>query len=78
MHNHYHNQLWVLILKILAQCCSHLSVTTTSINVGFIILNAGKPECTHYAGIVLNAFASLLCSKLCWHALYNISFGYMF
>ena len=39
------------------QCCSHLSVDTTSIKVGFIILNTFKPECTYFAGIMLNAFA---------------------
>ena len=26
---------------------------------------------SYYAGIMLNAFSDLLCSKLCWHILYN-------
>ena len=51
----------------MVQCCSHLSVTTKSINIRrFYNCNWMCPLCWHYAQCFCYNY-NLLCSKFCWY-----------
>ena len=72
-----------ILTKSLPPCNSPKSYTPVK-NVHFPqILPTVLSIFAYYAGIMLNAFAFLLCSKLCWHNRLKLSlpmwfhFGYM-
>ena len=78
---HYH-QIYIYIMTPIMyfvefitfnHCIHHIpnliKITVDSLKISVVTfkIHALHKKFTYYAGIMLNAFTILLCSKLCWH-----------